>query len=281
MEIPRADRAGTSTDLRDMVDAQHRVCESLRNTLKSLPPSETKKRQALAQELQWSEATYQRLERWLADSGEHGSEAAVDAAPPTRRRPLLTEIGILAAASLLVLHTYSGPRSAFATTTLALAVYLVFNACRVEDDAATAGRKRAQLRPRLAFLYLCHWSVDLLALWLAGDSITEHAIKIAKGMAKAPFALCVLYSSLLAMTGAEGNCDALHRFTIGFIITAQGVLGLRAFVVWRELLTDPEWRGAPATNYAYASAASQVLLPLVAFFCGHLYTASRYRSPPL
>ena len=263
-----------------MVAAQYRVCETLRATLQALPFSESQKRQALALELQWSEATYQRLEQWLADSTEHTS-AAVDEATPKHSRPLLTEICILAASSLLVLHTYSGPRSAFATSTLAVAVYMAFDACRVDDTAATSARKRAALRPKLAFLFLCHWSVDLLALWFAGEHMAEHAIKIAQGMLNAPFTLCVLFSAVLAMLGAEGDCTAYHRATIGFVIAAQIVLGLRAYVVWRELLAAPSWGEAPATKYAWMSASSQVVSPLAAFFCGHFYSATRRRPRPV
>jgi len=86
-------------------------------------------------------------------------------------------IGVLLCCSALCLFTYSGPRTIFAACSFAIGLRMVLCARseRTVTSTEPCEHEREQLRPKLALLYLGHWSVDLThsdgAQWWHSDGL--------------------------------------------------------------------------------------------------------------
>jgi len=180
-------------------------------------------------------------------------------------------IGVLLCCSALCLFTYSGPRTIFAACSFAIGLRMVLCARseRTVTSTEPCEHEREQLRPKLALLYLGHWSVDLTHL-LIGGRTSEDAAAIGLAMLRSVKELAILFGLATAMLGAESS--PATSTTLSRVVAAQGVLALRAYVTWHALSTAPPaaWPGhAHADEYAVAAAGGQVLLPLLTMCLGY------------
>jgi uncharacterized membrane protein (GlpM family) len=218
-----------------------------------------------------------------------GSTSVVDgkAASSAKAPVLLGELCILLVSCTMALRNYSGPRTMFATVTFAIAIHLCVCA-QIEssgarsDARAGVASQRERLRPRLAFLYALHWTVDLLELVLGGHRAST-AVSIATACLRGKYELGLLFGGVLAMLAAERS-RTTTRATLGWAMAGQTALAMRAYVVWHELQrsTDAQsvWRqGSRADEYAWSALLAQVAWPILAATLA-LAGASSCTTPP-
>ena len=287
--MPSPPHASTSVDVEALIDAQARVCAELQAALEVTPASNTDMRTQLLQ--MWSHhqevlLKYQELLPGGAPAAQiHESGTAADASGacatkgatadleagshPTRSRyyHMLLEGVVLFCCALLVLYTFSGPRSVFATCSFAVGMHMTLDA-RGRDC-----EKRANLRPRLALVYLCHWSLDAAHLWMVGEA--ADAVRIAKSMLTSVWELALLFGSCTCLVALSVGPRA--RTAIGRTVAAQAVLALRVYLAWSML----PWARARADEYAFAAIGAQVLLPLATMGAGHGYACLTLNEPVL
>ena len=157
----------------------------------------------------------------------------------------------------------------FATCSFGIALHMIISARGVHLHDEQRASQQANLRPRLALVYLIHWSLDTAHLFLAGSA--EDAVAIGSAMLRSTPTLALLFGLVTAMVGATRGCRA--RTTMLRLATAQGVLGLRAYLTWCELCSA--WGQAAADKYAFAAGSAQVMLPLVTMLLAHMCCAQR------
>ena len=194
---------------------------------------------------------------------------------------LLLEVAVLVICCSLALRNYSGPRTIFATVSFGVGMHLVVAAELTSpgSDNAETESQSAQLRPRLALLYACHWTADTLELVFGGHTATT-AVTIATSMLKGRFELACLFVAVLAMLNAQrANASRSSvRKTLAWSMMGQAMLALRAYIVWRELLAmppDSPWRQGGAEEYARVTFQGQVGGPILAAALALALTSSR------
>jgi hypothetical protein len=179
---------------------------------------------------------------------------------------LYCEIAVLLAGAALIFYTGSGARSVFATCSLAYALQLTLAARGYSLDpyGASKADQQLKLRSRLALTYLLHWSLDAAHLYLLGGA--DQALLVCKAMLANVAALAVLFGMLTAMVGADQGRDG--RKTVARLTAAQGVLGIRALIVWHFVRS--EWP-READEYKVAAGGAQVVGPLVTMLLSYAW----------
>jgi len=195
--------------------------------------------------------------------------------PALARRSTLLVMAASICGILLVAYTSSAPltdwRSIMSTCAFAIALHLIIDARRGDSGAAGVGLdRRVRLFPRLALLYLCHWSVDCGHMLIAGTA--HDAAKIATQVLASEMGIAVLFGMVTAALGIDPGTDAAE--TMAHIVATQGVLGLRAYVVWCQLRTTAGWEGAAAAEFARAAARWEVVFPLITLALARVWARS-------
>ena len=291
--------------IKQLAEAQAVVCERIQAALHAVPAEDVEKREALLNLWKWHHSALDKYSSWLhLEESDEMRDPAFPPAPaaaatidlrstPTpshdERSPLIDleyglpflsrkrgwdlmlEIGVLICCTVLVLYTFSGPRSIFATCTLATAIWLVFDA-RTREGQATAcptqegGSRSEVLRSRLALLYLAHWTLDLLHLCV-GAHAAAHTVLIGNGLMRAVAEIALIFSLCTAITGADAGPNA--RTTIGRLLAAQGALGARAYVAYSKLSTAQlPWGPTAANDFLITAMGAEVFLPMLTAFLG-------------
>lgn len=197
---------------------------------------------------------------------------------------LAAEICILLISCTMAFRNYSGLRTVFAAVSFVVAIQLCVSAqfdIGTENRVVGVSRQQERLRPRLACIYACHWTVDCLELIFGGHTALT-AVTIATSMLKGKFELAFLFGSLLAMLAAERS--RATRETLSWVMAGQTVLAVRAYVVWRELdqSTDPRsmWRrDGGAAQYAATTLVAQIGWPVLAAALALALTAPAGHTP--
>lgn len=177
----------------------------------------------------------------------------------------LLEAGGLMVCALLALHTYSGPRSIFATSAIAVGLHFMLSA-RGDNLSSASASRPTRLRPRLALMYLSYWSLETTHLGLTAS--VEDAVSVATNRVNNQMALTLAFGLLTAVCCARSPTHEHAHRTMGTVTLAQAVLGLRVYLIWRMLRIA--WTPAAAAEYVWAAAWGQLLLPLVTMFLTHV-----------
>ena len=183
-----------------------------------------------------------------------------------RYESVFLEAAVVICCISLALHNYSGPRSLMAAVSFTVCLQQIYEARKF------GGATAKSLRPRLALLYLVHWSLDAAHLWLFGT--TDDALRIARAMTAGFWELALLFGMVTALVGA---CAGQHgRTAMGRVVAAQAVLGVRARITWS--LSRSHLSGEEGLEYLRAAAGAQIVFPLLTAVLGHLYALARSHS---
>ena len=278
---PQATTSGTN--LQELVRAQAELLgriDSIRNTI----PADSEQRADIDTLFAEHQQVYDTYCGWLQAGGKPHSKSAnriaTDSGTPLPRDQTsdieagfqlspesrhYIEAIVLVLCAMMVLHTYSGPRSIFAILSFICGIHMTL----ATYDSGVAHAARAEpsmLHLRLACLYLGHWCVDTFHLWLWGTEMT--AVSIGNTVLSKRLELGILFSVCLVVAGASRAPGMLQ--VVAVIALAQGVLAMRIGITWRLLCQGDAWSPTARTQYLRDAMICEVGVPLLALFCSHL-----------